>query len=96
MATAAEPARDAPPHLTVYSRAYCHLCEDMIAGLRRLQERARFTFDVIDIDGDVALAARYDLDVPVLAHGAREIARHRLDEARLETWLRRRKGQSST
>ena len=65
--------------LTVYSRNYCHLCEDMIAGLEALQARYRFELSVIDIDTDPALTARYDEDVPVLAHGERELCRHRLD-----------------
>ncbi|MGZ9014694.1 MAG: glutaredoxin family protein, partial [Burkholderiales bacterium] len=55
--------------MTVYSRNYCHLCEDMIAGLGALQARYRFELSVIDIDTDPALTARYDEDVPVLAHG---------------------------
>jgi hypothetical protein len=65
--------------LKVYSRNYCHLCEDMIAGLEALQARYRFELSVIDIDADPALTARYDEDVPVLAHGERELCRHRLD-----------------
>jgi len=84
---AGEAARGGRPHLTLYSRAHCHLCEDMISGLARLRERAEFSFEVIDIDADAALAARYDLDVPVLVHGGLELARHRLDAARLEAWL---------
>jgi len=52
---------------TVYARTYCHLCDDMIAALRNLQGRFAFDFDVVDVDGDAALEARYGERVPVLA-----------------------------
>ena len=64
--------------LTVYSRSYCHLCDDMIAGLQALRARFRFELDIVDIDRDDALVRRYGEDVPVLVHGDRELCRHRL------------------
>ena len=36
--------------LTVYSRNYCHLCDDMIEALRRLQGLFHFEITVIDVD----------------------------------------------
>lgn len=75
------------PTLTVYSRNYCHLCDDMIAGLRVLQARFRFRLEVLDVDSDAALESRYGEDVPVLAHGARELCRHRLDSALVSDYL---------
>jgi len=56
-------------HFTLYSRGYCHLCQDMLDALLRLQTPSRpFTVDVIDIDtsDDPALLARFDELVPVL------------------------------
>ena len=44
--------------LTVYSRTYCHLCDDMIAGLHAVQARFRFDLDIVDVDSDDALEAR--------------------------------------
>jgi len=73
--------------LTVYSRSYCHLCDDMIAGLRVLQARFRFSVEVLDVDSDAALESRYGEDVPVLAHGSRELCRHRLDGALVSDYL---------
>lgn len=80
---------EAGPALTVYSRGYCHLCDEMIAGLHALQARYRFSLDIRDVDADAALEARYGEDVPVLAHGERELCRHRLDEGRLTDYLAR-------
>jgi hypothetical protein len=73
--------------LTVYSRKGCHLCGVMIAGLERLQADFAFSVTVVDIDTDPVLTARYDEDVPVLAHGDRELCRHRLDTALLREYL---------
>ena len=75
------------PDLTVYSRTYCHLCDDMIAGLHELQARFRFRLTVVDVDSDPALEDLYGEDVPVLMHGSRELCRHRLDTARVTDYL---------
>ncbi|NRR32363.1 glutaredoxin family protein [Oxalobacteraceae bacterium] len=54
-------------HFTLYSRSYCHLCEDMHQALLRLRTPQHpFTVDIIDVDADEALVARFDELVPVL------------------------------
>jgi thioredoxin reductase (NADPH) len=73
--------------LTVYSRAYCHLCDEMIAGLRTLQARFDFGLDIVDVDSDDALETLYGEDVPVVVHGATELCRHRLDPSRVTEYL---------
>ena len=55
---------------TLYSRSYCHLCEDMLVALRTLVGEA-VQVDVIDVDHDPGLVERYDELVPVLV-GHRE------------------------
>ena len=73
--------------LTVYSRRHCHLCEEMIAGLRELQARLAFSVEVVDVDSRGALVVRYGEHVPVLAHGEHELCRHRLDAAGVTAYL---------
>ena len=52
---------------TLYSRAWCHLCEDMLAALKALEQPGRpFAVTVLDVDADPALEARFDELVPVL------------------------------
>ncbi len=52
---------------TLYSRSYCHLCEDLLAALNALQtDTLRFEVEVIDVDADQALVERFDELVPVL------------------------------
>lgn len=67
------------PRLTLYSRAYCHLCDEMIIGLRGLQADFRFQLDVIDVDSDSALERRFGERVPVLVHNGQELCHYRLD-----------------
>ncbi|HXC41872.1 MAG TPA: glutaredoxin family protein [Burkholderiales bacterium] len=79
----------APARLTLYSRAYCHLCHDMEAALRRLQAEQPFELEVLDVDADPALEARFNELVPVLMEGERELARYHLDVAALRAELAR-------
>ena len=73
--------------LTLYSRRNCHLCEEMIAGLQELQARFAFDVEVVDVGTDTALEERYGTHVPVLAHGTRELCRHRLEPVQLTAYL---------
>jgi hypothetical protein len=53
---------------TLYSRSYCHLCDDMLEQLRTYLASANLTLEiqVVDVDADDALIALYDELVPVL------------------------------
>lgn len=52
-------------HFLLYSRSWCHLCDDMLQALRALVGEI-WRIDVIDVDADPALVERYDELVPVL------------------------------
>lgn len=53
-------------HFILYSRSYCHLCDDMLEALQALSGEFPFTVEVIDVDSDEALVAQFDELVPVL------------------------------
>ena len=53
------------PRFTLYSRSYCHLCDDLLAALRKLVGD-EISVNVIDIDLYTELVQRYDELVPVL------------------------------
>lgn len=76
---------------TLYSRSWCHLCDDMLAALHAFMARRdrSCTVDVIDVDADPALAARFDELVPVLYGdpAGPEICHYFLDEAALRRHL---------
>jgi hypothetical protein len=77
--------------LTLLSRAYCHLCDEMLAAVGRLAAERGATVAVIDVDADPALERAFGDRVPVLfagdpADGA-ELCHFRLDRARVEAAL---------
>jgi thiol-disulfide isomerase/thioredoxin len=80
----------APIRFTLYSRSYCHLCEDMLAALSALQGATqRFAVEVVDVDADPALVARFDELVPVLfgAPDGPELCHYFLDEAAVRDYV---------
>ncbi len=77
------PPRAVAPQLVLYGRAWCHLCEAMRAALEPLAAAAGARLQVIDVDSDPALQARYDELVPVLVYDGIELCHYRLDEARV-------------
>jgi glutaredoxin len=52
--------------VVVYTAAECSLCERALEIVREMQASARFELDVIAIDGDAALEARYREHLPVV------------------------------
>lgn len=78
--------------LTLYSRSYCHLCDELLQALQaKFSDRYAFEVNVIDVDADPALVALYDELVPVLvAHKdgvATELCHYFLDEAVVGRYL---------
>ena len=72
--------------LTLYSREYCHLCHEMLAALEK--SRHDFRLEIVDVDEDETLEARYGELVPVLAgEGGKEICHYHLDEAALDAYF---------
>ena len=69
--------------LTLYGRAWCHLCEDMRVALEPLLAEFGAQLTVIDVDTDPLLEARYNEWVPVLVCDGVELCHYRLDEARV-------------
>ena len=65
--------------LTVYERAGCHLCDDMVSTLSEWKTELGFEIDRVDIDDSPDLAARYGAKVPVLVHGSSELCHFYLD-----------------
>jgi thiol-disulfide isomerase/thioredoxin len=74
---------------TLYGRGWCHLCDDMRDALAPVAAEFDARIEVIDIDADPALVARYDEDVPVLLLDGAEVCRHRFDAARVREALSR-------
>ena len=55
-----------PPRVVLYVRDGCHLCDEFVVELSRDLGLADGLLEVVDVDGEPALAVRYGLRVPVL------------------------------
>ena len=73
--------------VTLYARRDCSLCDEARALLESLAARHAFAIEVVDIDADPALHARYDAAVPVIAVEGHEVARAPIRAATLEAAL---------
>lgn len=79
---------------TLFSRSYCHLCDDMLEQLQAYQPSHPFSVSVIDIDaeGNEAALAMYDELVPVLlgkkdASEPQKICHYFLDQDKLRAFF---------
>jgi hypothetical protein len=77
---------------TLYSRTYCHLCDDMLTQLKIVLNNDNIMVDVVDVDLDEALLAKFDELVPVLygnkeGLNAQEICHYHLDVSKLKDFL---------
>ena len=66
------------PVVTVYSREDCHLCDEALAALDSI-DREGLVVEVVDIEGDDGLLARYLERIPVIALDGVELYEFRLD-----------------
>jgi hypothetical protein len=64
---------------TLYSRADCGLCEELLAHLRRVPAAQGYPIDIIDVDANAADRVRYGHKIPVLLFGGELVCHGRLD-----------------
>ncbi len=69
------------PEIVVYSKPDCHLCEEAMAALRRLQGELAFTLRELDITADDALHRAYFERIPVVALDGEELCEYHVAEA---------------
>ena len=74
--------------LYVYSRAGCHLCDELLEELLPLV-RGRLAVEVRDIDTDPDWHGRFWSDIPVVEYRDAVICRHFLDREAIKGILRR-------
>jgi len=77
--------------LTVYSKPDCHLCEDAIAVLQRLQQEFVFDIEELDISGDDVLLRAYFERIPVVALEGEELCEFFVAEALVRERLESRR-----
>jgi len=74
--------------LTLYTRADCPLCEEMVAEVGALIAGTGHDLGPVDVDADPLLKERFGWDVPLLFDGDTEICRHQLNLPAFQEWLR--------
>ncbi|MBC3830654.1 glutaredoxin family protein [Undibacterium amnicola] len=80
------------PSFTLYSRSYCHLCDDMLLQLKQYLDDVDISIAILDVDADEELLTRFDELVPVL-YGQKEgaeaiqICHYFLDVEKLKAFL---------
>ena len=84
--------------LVLYSRSYCHLCDDMREALVRYASEVEFDLKIVDVDGDPRLVALYDELVPVLTAsladgGTRQLCHYFLDHGVLSGFFAEEKAR---
>ena len=82
--------------LTLYSRAGCHLCDEMKAVVTRVVRELEtpVTIDEVDISTDADLEARYGLEIPVLMVDGKKAAKYRIAEDELVRVMAGRAGRA--
>jgi hypothetical protein len=77
---------------TLYSRTYCHLCDDMLEQLKASLNDTSISIDVVDVDANEELVARFDELVPVLygrkqGQEPQQLCHYFLDVEKLKAFL---------
>jgi glutaredoxin len=75
--------------LRLYTRADCHLCDEMKAVVAPLALQFGATVEQIDVDSDPALAAAFGAEVPVLFINDRKAFKYRVTPHELRARLQR-------
>ena len=71
------------PHVTLYTRAGCCLCDDAKRVLDSARRRVSFDLKEIDIDQDAELRKIYNDEVPVIAINGVKAFKYRVTEQEL-------------
>lgn len=80
---------NAARELTVMSREWCHLCQDLLDELEPLAAELGWTIRVLDVDADPVLEARWDELVPVVLAGDTELCHYHMDESAVRAYCGR-------
>jgi Glutaredoxin-like domain (DUF836) len=75
--------------LTLYGRELCHLCYDMEKALLASRATHDFELEIVDIDSDPQLVARFGELIPVLMAGESQICCYHLDRKAFDAYFQK-------
>ena len=67
------------PHVIIYSRPGCNLCDEAKAVIMSAGCSDRFTLEEVNIESDNELLRKYKYDIPVIAIDGVETFIHRVN-----------------
>ncbi len=77
------------PRVTLYTRARCHLCDVAKQVIDTVRADRAFDLDVVDVDTDPDLVAKYGNEVPVILVNGRKAFKYRVEPSALRDRLDR-------
>jgi len=77
------------PHVIIYSRPGCHLCDEAKAAIQHAGCSDQFTLEEVNIESDDELLRKYKYDIPVIMIDGVECFIHRVDPEEFERRLTR-------
>lgn len=77
------------PHVIIYSRPGCHLCDEAKAAIMSAGCSDQFTLEEVNIESDEELLTKYKYDIPVIAIDGIESFIHRVDPSEFRTRIKR-------
>lgn len=76
--------------VTLYTRKGCHLCEEAKQEIERLRAAAEFQLEILDVDADPELRARFSDEVPVVFINGRKAFKYRVEPKQFLRRLKQR------
>ena len=77
------------PHVIIYSRPGCHLCDAAKAAIMSAGCDDQFTLEEVNIESDQGLLRKYKYDIPVIAIDGVESFIHRVQPEEFRTRIKR-------
>ena len=77
------------PHVILYTKPGCHLCDEARREMARAGCPDLFTYEEVDITSDPELRRRYGWDIPVVTINGAHAFKHRLTRDAFREEIRR-------
>ena len=77
------------PHVIVYSRPGCHLCDEAKTVILNSGCTHKFTLEEINIESDDELLRKYKYDIPIVTIDGVEAFRHRVNPEQFRKSIKR-------
>ena len=76
------------PHVIIYSRPGCHLCDEAKEAILSAGCRDHFTLEEVNIESDDELLRKYKYDIPVIVIDGVESFIHRVAPEEFKTRIK--------